>query len=630
MRQAADRKNWPKPPAWPFRSFPAGAAAFFLLGYGYVWLRLEPCVQYCCSGVPFFLSHSFFREFLRFPGGLLDYGAAWLAQMNYYDWLGGLVFTGLGCLLFLGARAVLSGLSGLAPVTAGFIPVFLLLWLWGCEEGQAPAAGLGVGLGFGLGIGYMRLRWQRTWLRWAACWVLSGLAAGLAGLWPCLLFLSLACWFELAVRQRWKPGLGCLLPAVVAPWAMIALAGLPATRILNPWGTRAPLWLIAALFLCVPLTALVLAFLPKPALPPKATAGARHKGTAPVPWGRGLQRPVVKRAVAAGLLLAGWAAVWFGHSGSERAFARIEYYAGRKEFDKVLAVAAPLPVLNAASGVRLRLALYHAGRLSQDLFAYTNQITWRLLPGLDLGIGACRAQCDTLLELGQVNEAEHLAHEALEVEGNRPDLLRLLAEINILKDRPQAARVFLNLLAQAPFQGARAAACLRDLDNDPRLPDDKALTLIRSRMATTDLAHDEIPAESFLQQLLQFNPRNQMAFEYLLAQHLVTRDLDRLVEQLGHLDDFGYRAIPRHLEEAVLLYQRLKSTTVDLHGRQIRPETLQRFGEFTQALNRARNNPDDRPALALNFGDTFWFYFYTRPTAGQQSRRGSAANPPGR
>jgi tetratricopeptide (TPR) repeat protein len=618
VRRAADSKNWPKPFVWPFRNFPAEAAAFFLLSYAYVWLRLEPSVQYRCSGVPFFLSHSFFREFLGFPGGLLDYAAAWLAQLNYYDWLGGLVFMTLGCLLFLAARAVLSGLSGLAPLTGGFMPVFLLLWLWGRQDGHAPAAGLGVALGLGLAIGYLRLPWQCAWLRWAACWVLSGLAAGLAGLWPCLLFLALACWFELAGRRTWKPGLGCLLPAVVAPLAMLGLAGLPATRILNPWGTRAPLGLIAALFLCVPLTALGLAFLPKPAPAPKETAGgARHKAAAPVPLGRGLQRPVVKRALAAGLLLAGWAAVWFGHSGSHRAFARIEYYAGRKEFDKVLAVAAPLPALNPASEVRLRLALCHAGRLSQDLFAYANQRTWQLLPGLGLGIGACRAQCDTLLELGQVNEAEHLAHEALEIEGNRPDLLRLLAQINILKNRPQAARVFLNLLAQAPFQRAWAAARLRDLENDPRLPDDKALALIRSRMVTTDLPHDQMPAESFFQQLLQANPRNQMAFEYLLAQYLVTRDLDHLVQQLGRLDDFGYRAIPRHLEEAVLLCQRLKGIPVDLHGRQIRPETLQRFGEFTQALNRARHNPDDRPALARDFGDTFWFYFYTRPTAGQ-------------
>jgi hypothetical protein len=448
----------------------------------------------------------------------------------------------------------------------------------------------------------------------AACWVLSGLAAGLAGLWPCLLFLTLGCWFEFAACRTWSLGLGCLLPAVAAPLAMIGLAGLPAARILEPWGPGAPLWLIAALFLCVPLTALVLALVPKPAPCPKETARAHHKAASRISLGQ-RRGPALRRALAAGLFLAGLGAVWFGHSGSKGAFEQIEYYAGRKEFDKVLAIAAPLPALDRASEVRLRLALYHAGRLSQDLFAYTNQATWQLLPGLSLGFGPCRAQCDTLVELGQVNVAEHLAHEALELEGNRPDLLRLLAQINILKNRPQAARVFLNLLAQAPFERAWAAACLRGLDNDPRLSDDKALALIRSRMVTTDLPHSQMPAESLLLQLLDSNPRNQMAFDYLLAQHLLNRDLDRLIEQFGRLDDFGYTAIPRHLEEAIVLYQHVKGTPVDLHGRQIHPETVQRFRQFAEALQRARKDPEDRQALARSFRDTFWFYFYTRPAA---------------
>jgi hypothetical protein len=610
------RPNGLKLLTWPFRSFPAGALAFFLLSYAYVWLRLEPSVQYRCWGVPFFLSHSFFREFLQVPGGLLNYAAAFLAQLKYYDWLGGLVFATLGCLLFLEARAVFSRLSGLAPLAGGFMPVFLLLWLWGFKDGQALVAGLGVALGLGLAIGYMRLPWQRTWLRLAACWVFSGLAAGLAGLWPCLLFLTLCCWFEFAARRTWTLGLGSLLPAVAAPLAMIRLADMPASRLLNPWGTGAPLWLIAALFLCVPLTALVLALVPKPAPPPMETAGARRKGAARAPLGQRLLTGV-KRPLAAGLFLAGWGAVWFGHSGSQRAYERMEYYSGRKEFDKVLAIAAPLPVLDRASEVRLRLALYHAGRLSQDLFAYTNQTSWQLLPGLTLGFASCRAQCDTLMELGQVNVAEHLAHESLELEGNRPDLLRLLAQINILKNRPQAARVFLNLLAEAPFERAWAAACLRDLDTDPRLPDDKALALIRSRMVTTDLPHGKLPDESLFLQLLGSNPRNQMAFEYLLAQYLVSRDLDRLIKQFARLDDFGYTAIPRHLEEAIILYQHVKRAPVDLHGRQLHPETVERFREFTEALSLARNDPADRQALARNFRDTFWFYFYTRPVASQ-------------
>jgi hypothetical protein len=77
-----------------------------------------------------------------------------------------------------------------------------------------------------------------------------------------------------------------------------------------------------------------------------------------------------------------------------------------------------------------------------------------------------RAQSETLLELGQVSEAERLAHEALELEGDRPDLLWVLAQINVLKDRPKAARIFLNALRQVPFQCERAETRPRELDRD--------------------------------------------------------------------------------------------------------------------------------------------------------------------
>ncbi len=618
MPRPTDRQNRFRPLSWPFPSFPASALAFLLLGFTYVWLRLEPSVQYRCWGTPFFLSDSFFREFLRVPGGLLDYAAAFLAQLNRYDWLGGLVFVGLGCSLFLGARAVCSRLSGSAPLAGGFAPIFLLLWLWGRQDGHALAAGLGVALALGLAVAYMALPWQCAWLRLAACWVFSGLAAGLGGLWPSLLVLTLCWWFEHAVRRpwRWILGPGFLLAGVAAPWALIRLTDLPASRVLNPWGAGASFWVIAALFLCVPLAALALALLPKPTPSPKEAAGPRRKEAGAVPWGRRL-RAAAKPALAPGLFLAGWGAVWFAQSGAERAFERIEYYSGRKEFDKVLAVAAPLPVLDHASEVWLRLALYHAGRLSDDLFAYTNQTSWDLLPGLTLGFKPCRAQCDTLMELGQVNVAEHLAHEALELEGNRPDILRLLAQINILKNRPKAARVFLNLLAEVPFERAWADGCLGDLDTDPLLPGDKALALTRSRMVTTDLPHGKLPAESLFLQLLGSNPRNQMAFDYLLAQYFVTRDLDRLIKQVGRLDDFGYTTIPRHLEEAIILYESVKRVPVDLHGRQIHPETVRRFREFAEALKRAHKGRAERQALARGFRDTFWFHFYTRPVADQ-------------
>ena len=264
--------------------------------------------------------------------------------------------------------------------------------------------------------------------------------------------------------------------------------------------------------------------------------------------------------------------------------AQIEHCAALGQHERLLAVAQQLKTLPPATEVRVHLALYHTGRLDEDLFAFANRGRGNLLPGLELGLDACRPQGETLLELGQVNEAEHQAQEVLEFEGDRPDMLRLLARVNVLKDRPKAAAVFLNVLRQVPFQRAWAATCLAELKNNPRLAGDPELDLARSRMVTTDLPHDELPAETMLRQLLHSNPHNQMAFEYLLAYYLLTGDLKQVAQHLGQLDDFGYRAIPRHVEEALLLGQKLQGLQFDLHGREIRPETVRRFQSFCDAL----------------------------------------------
>jgi hypothetical protein len=195
-----------------------------------------------------------------------------------------------------------------------------------------------------------------------------------------------------------------------------------------------------------------------------------------------------------------------------------------------------------------------------------------------------------------------------------------LAKVNVLKDRPQAARVFLNVLAQIPFQRRCAMTWLRNLEGNPRLTGNPALDALRPLMPTNDLAHAAFPAEGLLVQLLRCNPTNQMAFEYLMTEYLMHGEVDKLVERLGQLDSFKYAAIPRHYEEALLLCQQMKGTPVELPGRSIRPETVERFRRFTEAMNqRVLDTAEARQAFARDFGDTFWYYYLARRSAAKPS-----------
>jgi hypothetical protein len=614
MQRAAPKKEVSRPSSWAALGLPVAALAFFGLSFLYVWRRIDPSLQYHYAAPVFCRGTSFFQPFAGYPGGLAEYGAAFLAQSNYHSWLGALVFTALGGLVFLATRRVLQQIGGRAVRLAAFGPPFLLLLLQ--DHYGSPVLGIGLGLLLGLGpaAAYAALPLRCAGLRLAACWVLAALVLTVGGL-PCgLLFGALCGLFEgVRRRQRWL-GLGCLASLLIGPAWMIGVSRAPLAGSFESWGEGWPLYTTLALYLFCPLAALLLALLPEPPLPAKSAAPGRPSGSTASRFLRFRRTDGFRWAAAAGLLLLGGAAVWQAFDGPRKAAIQISYYAGQGEWDKIPAIAAGQSVTYPSSQIHLIRALYHTGRLPEEMFSY---VLPRSLDGmfvLGRGLEFCRAKSEALLELGQPGLAEHFAHEALEYDGDRPEVLKVLVRINLLKGRPQAARVFLNRLDQMPFQGEWVRRMRRSLAAGPGMAEDPELAQIRARMVATDLPHNEVPTERFLQQLLHTNRKNQMAFEYLMAHLLLTLQMDKLVAELGRLNDFNYAAIPRPWEEAILLVQQAKGAqAVDLRGRQIRPETRRRFDRFMERFKaHGYDRPGDREALRQEFGDTYCFYCLVR------------------
>ena len=207
-------------------------------------------------------------------------------------------------------------------------------------------------------------------------------------------------------------------------------------------------------------------------------------------------------------------------------------------------------------------ALYFTGRLLDDMFCYPQV---RDDPGVrprpammlhvrSLTVLASMRRSDILFELGRINESEHMAYEALEVFGDRPRTLKRLVHINVLKGRPEAARRFLAVLERSLLHSRWARRCGRQLDADPKLSGVPVVASLRELMVVRDSIGAIADQESMLQGLLETNPRNRMAFEYLMAHYLLTRQLDALVANLHRFDDFDDPRLPRHCEEALVIY----------------------------------------------------------------------------
>jgi hypothetical protein len=295
-------------------------------------------------------------------------------------------------------------------------------------------------------------------------------------------------------------------------------------------------------------------------------------------------------------------------------------------------------VLDAASGVPQALyadyanhdvnqALFHLGRLPEEMFLYPQQ---RLF--CDHGFGSrgrmfSRKAFDVFLELGRVNEAEVIAHNDFEGHPSALFLMRIV-EIEIIKGQADAARVYLNVLRDDVCFGTWAETYLRRLDENPDFCE-PGLAQIKSRMIIADDILQtqvkqadgswSISTEGSLRSLLDHDPRNRMAFEYLMAHYLLNRDPAAAVKELPRLNTFAYPHTPLSYEQAALLHagnQRQKpqitSSGAMINGCPIRRETVSQFLQLYEIDKKCGGfaSPAAQVAIQRVLGNTYFAYFF--------------------
>jgi len=257
-------------------------------------------------------------------------------------------------------------------------------------------------------------------------------------------------------------------------------------------------------------------------------------------------------------------------------------------------------------GVILR-AMYHSGILLDSMFTRPQDVNYLIPSEIEKKelVGTRLYMIATFLELGYVNMAEDWAYEATSLYAYPPGM-HYLALIHAAKGEPDAARTYLNALRRDFVFRRYATDFLAKLDRDPMLVSDTLIGRMRRNMPDCDTVN----IGTLFSDLLLKNPQNRMAFEYAVAFSLLRGALDSMVASVGYLRALGYDRIPRHVEEALLLFEMKTGAMPDLRGLTISESSRRRFGEFVSTMNRYQG---DRSAAlreaAGKFGNTYFFYF---------------------
>lgn len=598
-------------------------AACFLTVWLYVWLRLDPQLLYFSFSPafpPFLLTSRFFQTFLAHPGGLAEYVSAFLSQLFFYAWVGALVITAAAGLLCLTTWSFIAKLSGRRARALCFLPPLFLLFAYDrYVHALGPAVALLTATAFAcLYVGIpLRGRAQRLLVFVLFCGAVY-YAAGVA----LLVYAALCGVFEVATGGRRLLGVSCFPVGAAIPYVVGALGfGL---RLRDAyWGAlvfrqdSVARTMVFAFYLCLPLMAGGVALFDRISKSSRAGGIPRSPGKASP-----IMRP--RRAASIALPVAAAAIIWFSFNAGAARWLRIERSSRLGNWADVLHEAHPRAggQYDFMTNRAVNRALYHQHRLLDELCSYPQELRGLLYSPrqMDETLQSPYAPMrlsDTFLDLGLVNESEHMAQEAFDHVGPRPWVLQRLALTEIAKGRGQVVRLFLHVLSGDMMYGKWAAECLAGGEHLPPPVQDEVQRL-RSLMVHSDTA-GWLPTDTLLVGLLERNNRNQMAFEYLMAYYLLTKQLDRVAENIGRLGDFGYSRIPRHCEEALLLHALRTGRTADLRGLTISEATVARYAAFSRLIRDCGN---DRAAAfqaaAREYGDTYFFHYVFSPLEAAQ------------
>jgi len=598
---------------------------FFVLFYLYLWLDVDLRLIYHGGGVitnfpVFYRRWSFFRDFLSYPCGPVEYLAAFLAQFLYYSWAGAIVVTAVAWLICVCTSFFFRAVNAPRLYWARFVPPILLLVLYTQYTFHfVTTVALSVALVFV--CLYLKITPKNKSGAFVVFMVLSVVLYYLAG-GAYLLFAVLCALYELFFARRRSLGVVYLLSAALVPYVEgVLVFGLSISHAFSGllqsfWKTtsyetrKRILIIVYMLYLYLPLAALGLG-LWRTLM--KANVKKTHSKVAKPPakiYSRYTPWPQLRWTVSSLILLViTGAIVFFMHSKKLKALFAVDYYVCRQMWPQVLATAPDCSDSFFAVHAVNR-ALYHTGRLGYDMFAWP-QHPEALFLSSEKYIPARWKKFDSYVELGFMNMAENALNDSLGRIGDHPVIFKRLALISMVKGNISTARVYLGSLSKTLFDHKWAESYLDKLDTDPNLSTDDAVQKLRSLMIKKDYGTDfPYENEAMLSDLLEANRQNRMAFEYLMALYLLTRQLDKLVQNLDRLSDFDYSQLPHHYEEAMLLYAAETKKAVDLHGYQITRETLQRYKGFAQVYQSYwKNKQAAMNELAKHYGDSYFFYY---------------------
>ena len=578
---------------------------FFIFMFLYLWLFVD--LKLICHGggwltnfPVFYKGWFFFSDFAVKPGGIAEYGAAFLAQMFHYSWAGAMVVTGTAFGILLCINYILKAGKTCNLGLVGFIPAILLIAI--CTQYTYYFTTVFSMLIMLLGVClYIKASPENSKYRVGCFFIIAAVLFYLAG--ATVIWFALICSIsEIGFRKNWQTGLLYLAAGLLLPYILgvsifnLSLIDVYCNNMPYSWKLTSRndsyrmLRAAYGIYLVLPLALVLAAFTKK--------RFKQQKGDCSL----SIQEVLVVVLVSIGT-------VYFSFDIERQTLFKTDYHACHEQWKETLDCAQKHPnsyfTINSAN-----LALYHEGKLATGLFTFPQNINSLLLTMPQL-VKAHWNRFNTFLDLGLINIAEHELLLSMKKFGEKPIILKKLAIIYMIKNNIDSAKIYLNALSKTIFDSNWATKYLEEIKKDPTLSNDNYIQYLRALMVSErkNYTYINLDKEKILVELLEQNSKNKMAFEYLMSWYLISRQVDKAVQSCDKFSNFNYSQLPPYYQEAILIYS-ARNKQIGKTEQMVSPQIKSEFMEINQIIGKYRGNKRAAFAeVAQKYGNSYTFYF---------------------
>lgn len=579
-----------------------GGLTFFSLFYPHHFLEQEQ--QYI-----FQFSLDFFRQYLVQPGGIAGWIGDFLLQFCHIPFLGGVIITLLSLNIWLTTRSLFQkfSLTGRWWVVA-LLPI-LLLWTIHCDylsriSGSVAYLLTLLWLHLFIRIGNPMLRRRSTpFLILLLYWICGGPFMGAA--------------VSIAFIELFLPSRMVKMQPQPQPMRMITALFYLLVTLLIPILMRRFFLTIswkAAFFgeyiyenaLSFPVEIFLLwAFVPAIILwfscfPPKVSV---QQGVA-----------LIQFTLALG---GGYLAIQSNSNLYREHIFALSHFTQQKEWSKALSYYERHKTDGKMSSCLVNLSLANEGNLLNTMFFYPQYGEWGLVPDWteDFWTPPMLHKVVAQIALANGSIGMHRANGFMSnvygIRGMQPAVLQDQIRAEILNGSYEVASKMLIPLEHSLFY-SKWAREIRELLNHPESISQASWVRQMERIRYTETPFDD--AQQFAARRvfeLDSIPRNRVAFEYFMADMLLTRKIVPLIEHLPLLKKFGYNTIPIHLQEVLLAYSTLPIAKQEvLNQYPISKAVGANYQNYMRMFAQYKDKPEFNTVMAKSFGNTYWYYMH--------------------